>query len=98
MIALEDIEGFDWDEGNLDKSVSKHGVINKECEQVFRNSPLYLNPDELHSTAKEQRYQGLGMTDDGRKLFISFTIRKNRIRIISARDMSRNERRNYNEK
>jgi uncharacterized DUF497 family protein len=98
MIELKNIEGFDWDEGNLDKNFSKHGVINKECEEVFKNSPLYLNYDQLHSTSKEQRYQALGISDKARKLFISFTIRENRIKIISARDMSKNERKKYYDK
>ncbi|MEO8666479.1 MAG: BrnT family toxin [Ignavibacteria bacterium] len=97
MIDLSDTSGFEWDEGNLDKNSGKHGVINKECEEVFKNSPLYVNHDQLHSTKYEQRYQALGTSDKDRKLFISFTIRKNKIRIISARDMSRNERKKYND-
>ncbi|MBS1517939.1 MAG: BrnT family toxin [Bacteroidetes bacterium] len=97
MLELKDIEGFEWDKGNLDKNSGKHGVINKECEEVFKNSPLYINHDILHSSKKEQRYQALGKSDSGRNLFISFTIRKNRIRIISARDMSKTERKKYNE-
>jgi len=97
MIEIKNIEGFEWDEGNLDKNFSKHGVLNKECEEVFKNSPLYINNDQLHSTKYEQRYQALGKSDKGRNLFISFTVRKNKIRIISARDMSKNERTKYND-
>ncbi|MBL8008807.1 MAG: BrnT family toxin [Ignavibacteria bacterium] len=97
MIELIDIEGFEWDVGNLDKNYNKHGVINKECEEVFKNNPLYINHDLIHSTRGKQRYQALGKTNTGRNLFLSFTVRKNRIRIISARDMSKNERKKYNE-
>ena len=95
MTELKDIEGFDWDKGNLYKNSGKHGVINKECEEVFKNIPLFLNHDTEHSSIKEQRYQALGKSNTERYLFISFTIRKNRIRIISARDMSKNERKKY---
>jgi uncharacterized DUF497 family protein len=45
----------------------------------------------------EPRYYVLGRTNDERHLFIVFTIRKNKIRVISARDMSRKERRIYRE-
>ena len=84
-------EGFDWDEGNLLKNWEKHRVSASECEQVFLNRPLIAGINEKHSRS-EPRYYALGITDMGRKLFISFTIRSNRIRIISARDMSRKER------
>ncbi len=60
MIELKDINGFEWDEGNLDKNFSKHDVINTECEEVFTNSPLYINYDQLHSTPTEKRYQPWG--------------------------------------
>ncbi|MBA3071645.1 MAG: BrnT family toxin, partial [Nitrospirae bacterium] len=50
--------------------------------------------DAQHSQ-KEPRYFALGCTDAGRHLFIVFTIRENLIRVISARDMNRKERRLY---
>ncbi|WP_083234149.1 BrnT family toxin [Candidatus Marithrix sp. Canyon 246] len=43
----------------------------------------------------KQRYFALGKTNTRRKLFICFTIRNNLIRVISARDMTRNEKRRY---
>ena len=67
-----------------------------EAEQVFFNEPLLIVPDEKHSTM-EQRIHALGHTDDGRLLHITFTLRdkETKIRVISARDMSRNERSYY---
>ncbi|MBI4774450.1 MAG: BrnT family toxin [Deltaproteobacteria bacterium] len=80
--------GFEWDEGNLLKNWEKHGVSAGECEQVFFNRPLIAGSDEKHSE-QEARLFALGHTDSGRLLFVVFTTRSNRIRIISARDMSR---------
>ena len=86
--------GFDWDQGNLLKNWEKHDVSGSECEQIFFNKPLIVAPDEPHSEI-ENRYFALGQTDIGRELFLVFTIRKQHIRPISARDMSRKERRIY---
>ena len=91
---LKDCVGFQWDEGNSEKNWISHQVRKSECEQIFFNQPLILGNDLKHSTF-EQRYYALGQTDDGRKLFIVCTIRENRIRIISARDMSKKEREVY---
>ena len=86
--------GFEWDEGNLAKNWEKHGVTAPESEQIFFNRPLIAGSDETHSQ-KEARFYALGQTDTGRPLFVVFTIRNNLIRAISARDMSRKERRVY---
>ena len=86
-----DWEGFDWDEGNLLKNWEKHGVSASECEQIFFSNPLIAGLDGKHAD-RESRYYALGITDAKRRLFIAFTVRKKRIRVISARDMSRKER------
>ena len=91
-----DWEGFEWDEGNLLKNWEKHRVSAPECEQVFFNQPLVAGRDEKHSQ-KENRHFALGITDAGRYLFIVFTIRKKRIRVISARDMNRRERKVFDQ-
>ena len=85
--------GFDWDEGNVLKNWEKHRVSLAECEQVFFNRPL-LAADVRHSL-EEPRYYALGETDAARRLFIVFTVRGEFVRVISARDMSRRERRRY---
>jgi uncharacterized protein len=86
--------GFDWDEGNLLKNWERHKVSASECEQVFFNRPLVTSPDSGHSI-HEPRFYALGQSDFGRCLFIVFTIRKDLVRIISARDMNRKERNVY---
>jgi uncharacterized DUF497 family protein len=91
---LSRIEGFDWDKGKIEKNWERHKVSFIECEEVFFNEPLILQENEVHSSA-ENRYYALGRTNDERLLFIVFTIRRNKIRVISARDMSKRERRVY---
>jgi hypothetical protein len=86
--------GFDWDGGNLLKNWERHGVSASECEQAFFNQPLLVAADAAHS-ATESRYYALGKTDANRLLFLVFTVRGDRVRVISAREMSRRERRVY---
>ena len=88
------ITGFDWDAGNQTKSAEKHAVSCEEAEQVFLNAPLKVLADSEHSKI-EPRLHAFGRTDKGRFLTIAFTIRGSRIRVISARPMKRNEKRNY---
>jgi len=94
---LHQCSGFEWDEGNIDKNWLKHKVTPAECEQVFFNQPLVVRDDMQHS-ATEKRFYALGKTDMQRFLFMAFTVRENLIRVISARDMSRKERRLFNDK
>ncbi|MDB5613931.1 MAG: hypothetical protein JWQ22_1584 [Devosia sp.] len=96
MIDLSQIVGFEWDAGNARKNQDKHSVSQSEAEQVFFNDPLLLLTDSRHS-ADEARYHALGQTEDGRLLLIAFTLREgdSLIRVISARDMNRRERSDY---
>jgi uncharacterized DUF497 family protein len=94
---FENIVGFQWDEGNADKNRVLHNVENWECEQIFFNDPLLVLDDPRHSSA-ETRWAALGRTDAGRLLAVIFTKRGKLIRVISARDMNRKERRFYEEK
>jgi len=86
--------GFEWDEGNLTKNGEKHEVSASECEQIFFNHPLVAAHDEKHS-GQEKQFLALGQTDSGWPLFSVFTIRNDLIRVISAREMSRKERKEY---
>mgnify|MGYP001616999954 CR=1 FL=1 len=95
---LEKCQGFQWDKGNSFKNWLKHGVAQGECEQVFFNEPLVLFKDDAHSDA-EDRFSVFGHTDEGKYLFIAFTVREKWVRVISARNMNKKERGNYeNEK
>lgn len=93
---LLNCEEFDWDEGNSNKNWIRHKVTKSESEQVFFNEPLIIADDLKHSQ-DEKRWYILGRTDVKRLLFIVFTIRKSRIRVISAREMNKKEKKVYNE-
>lgn len=96
MTDFNKIDGFDWDHGNTHKIVNKHKVIPSEAEQIFFNEPLLLLGDLKHSQ-DVPRFHALGITDDRRLLHVTFTLRAQNtlIRIISARDMHRKERKVY---
>jgi len=94
LITFGELDGFEWDIGNSSKSSVKHDVSMTETEEIFFNSPLLLAGDDRHSLT-ERRILALGVTNTGRKLSIVFTVRARRIRVITARDMSRKERRAY---
>ncbi len=98
MIDLEQITGFDWDDGNSRKSADKHDVSQAEAESIFFNDPLVVVEDVKHS-GDERRFHALGKTTQARLLHITFTLRGDGtlIRVISARDMDRKERRFYEE-
>ena len=97
MIDSDAVVGFDWDAGNLGKN-SKHGVDNREAEEVFFNQPLLVTSDDIHS-GDEIRWRALGRTDADRKLTVVFTLRKSGtlLRVISARDMHRKEEALYDQ-
>jgi uncharacterized DUF497 family protein len=90
MDILSSVEAFDWDKGNIKKNWERHRVSYIECEEVFFNTPLIVKEDKPHS-AIEDRYYVLGKTDNERLLFVVFTLRNNKIRVISARDMKKRE-------
>jgi uncharacterized DUF497 family protein len=90
---LASLEGFQWDEGNSDKSWRRHRVSQLEAEQVFFNQPVIAPAGPRQSV--EQRFFALGRSDSGRDLAIVFTTRGKLVRVISARPMSRRERRAY---
>ena len=88
---FESLEGFQWDEGNSEKTWARHEVSQAECEQLFLNRPIVVSFDEDHSKL-EQRFVALGYADSGRQLTVVFTIRGSLLRVISGRPMSRRER------
>jgi len=98
MPDFSKIEGFDWDDGSSRKNLDKHAVDQREAEEVFQDSGLLVLDDDKHSQ-REPRFQAYGVTAEGRKLCVAFTLRKGEtlIRVVSARDMSRRERTRYEE-
>jgi uncharacterized DUF497 family protein len=91
---VQECIGFQWNRHNVQKNLEKHNVSPVESEQTFFNRPLIIVKDIQHSQ-EEDRYYALGKTDQDRRLFIAFTIRKKLIRVISLKDMNKKERKIY---
>ena len=88
------LRSFDWDESNINKNKEKHKVEYRECEEIFSNKPLVFIEDKQHSQS-ENRWGALGKTNRGRQLAVYFTIRRDKIRIISARDQGKKDKLAY---
>jgi len=88
------ILGFQWDEGNDFKSTIKYYVECGQAESVFVAADLRILEDTKHSS-REQRYHALGTSSLKRLLSVTFTIRSNHIRVISARPINQRERKIY---
>jgi uncharacterized DUF497 family protein len=87
---------FTWDPAKAAANLRKHGVAFEDASTVFRNPLAKVLPDPTHSE-REQRSLILGHSAGGRLLLVVFTETEERIRIISARDVSARERREYEE-
>jgi len=97
MKSFPESKSFDWDQGNINKNWDKHRVHHLECEEIFFNEPL-VTKVEKRGVSQEERVCALGVTNEGRFLFVVSTIRRGRIRVVSARDMNKKERKIYHEK
>jgi uncharacterized DUF497 family protein len=95
-MSIQNVTGFDWNRGNLEKC-QKHGVEIAEIESVFSQT-MAVFPDLTHSR-EEERFIGIGKTNQDRSLFIAFTLRSHSdevlIRPISARYMHPKEVEHY---
>lgn len=85
---------FEWDKGNLEKNFKKHGVLNEEAESAFFDRGSLL-ADDLEHSKSEDRFQIIGKSEQGELLNVIFTIRRGKVRIISARKANSKERRLY---
>ena len=83
---------FEWDEDKAALNLKKHGVRFETAARVFEDEDRIEFSDSAHST-EEDRYNTIGMVDS--VLFVVYTERKNRVRLISARPANSKERRLY---
>ena len=90
---MDDLQ-FTWDPAKAAASLRKHGVSFEDASTVFRNPLAKVLPDPTHSE-QEERSLIIGHSAGGRLLLVVFTEMNDRIRIISARDASARERREY---
>ena len=93
-LDVESIVGFDWDEGNIHKNEHKHGLKWIAIEEVFFNEPLLIVEDFKHSCS-ECRCVAFGKNDAKDFITVIFTLREDKIRVISARSMNKKERAIY---
>lgn len=83
---------FDWDQWNVQKNESKHGISTLDAESLFYDPYLIIFMDKVHSTKTEKRWIAFGIGLTNKLLMCAFTIRDKKIRIISCRAASKNER------
>ena len=87
---------FNWDENKAVSNRSKHGVSFEEAKTVF-DDPLYVDFYDPAHSEEEDRYLIVGESNQRRLLIASYTERGNLIRLISAREVTRTERKVYEE-
>lgn len=85
---------FEWDESKAEANLRKHGVPFDEAGSVFGDPLAITYFDPAHSD-EEDRFLTIGMSQEGRIVILSHTDRGDRIRILSAREATRGERKGY---
>lgn len=85
---------YDWGKKKAAENVAKHGVSFDEAKSVF-DDPLYVDFYDPDHSIGEHRFIMLGESDQGRFLMVSYTERGDTIRLISARELTPAERRQY---
>ena len=89
-----DAPTFDWDPTKAVANTEKHGVSFEEAVTVFQDPLAKVHPAPDHSES-EHREILIGHSAQGRLLLVAFTDRQGKIRLISAREVTRRERRDY---
>ena len=85
---------FEWDPEKAERNEGKHGVSFKDAATVF-GDPLSLDFDDPDHLAEELRSLIVGQSEQGRLLIVAYTERGRKVRIISAREVTRGEREQY---
>ena len=85
---------FEWDEEKAAGNLNKHGVSFAETETVWDNY-FYIDLFDDEHSAAENRFLIIGESVEKRLLIISYTEREGGNRIISARELTPKERKEY---
>lgn len=92
------IEQIIWIDDVVDKIIKKHNIQQSEVREVFSNKPYFRFIEKGHRIG-ENVYAALGITDEGRYVIIFFIYKRNKnALILTARDMTKAERRKYERK
>ena len=87
---------FEWDLNKAAINLRKHGVTFEEAATVFRDELSATVPDPDHSL-DEDRFITVGVSSENRLLIVAHSEYGDSIRIISARELTPRERRQYGE-
>ena len=87
---------FEWDDNKAESNFLKHEISFEEAVTVFADPYLLFTEDSSHSD-REEREWAIGEAENGSVLVIIFTMREQKIRIISARKATKKERKRYEE-
>lgn len=87
---------FSWDQDKAVRNSGKHGVAFEEAETVFSDDLFLIYADPDHSE-DEPRQIIMGQSSQGRLLVVAYTERGETVRLISAREATRRERKTYEE-
>ncbi|NMG23108.1 BrnT family toxin [Brasilonema bromeliae] len=85
---------FEWDENKAESNFLKHGIQFEEALTVFADPYLLFTEDSSHSQGEEREW-AIGEAEDGSIVVVVFTMRGERIRIISARKATKRECQQY---
>ncbi len=87
---------FEWNSKKAVRNLHKHGVSFEEAATVF-DDPLATYYEDPDHSITERRCLTIGKSANGRLIHIAFADRAERIRIVQARKLTKNERRQYEE-
>ncbi len=87
---------FDWDEAKAEANLTKHGVSFDEAATVF-DDPFAVDLYDVEHSGDEERFVTIGRSTTARLLSVFYTEREDKTRLISARPMTRQEQREYEE-
>ncbi|HEX6044901.1 MAG TPA: BrnT family toxin [Pyrinomonadaceae bacterium] len=90
------VVSWEWDDEKARVNLEKDGVSFEEAVTVF-DDPLYIDFYDPDHSADEHRYLIVGVSETRRLLIVSYTERREAIRLISAREVTAAERKAYEE-
>ena len=87
---------FEWDQAKASANLSKHAVSFNEAKTVF-DDPLYVDFYDPDHSLNEDRHIIIGESEQGRLLLVSYVEIGDTIRIVSSRQITPVERKEYEE-
>lgn len=92
MAYTIDMSRYEWDNANLDH-IAGHGVEDYEAEEALEDPKRVSG--SAYNSRNERRHSVIGATLGGRILRVVYTLRNEMIRVVTAHDAKKSERRRY---